>query len=115
MRAVSVTSPVAPARRSAVPSRGAVERPLTPRLDQESRRWLADLRGQGAVHDEAVGRLHELLLKAARFEVARRSRGLAHLRDELDDIAMEAADDALMSVLRRLGDYRGLSRFTTWA
>jgi RNA polymerase sigma-70 factor (ECF subfamily) len=27
---------------------------------------------------------------------------------------MEAADDALMSVLRRLDDFRGASRFTTW-
>jgi RNA polymerase sigma-70 factor (ECF subfamily) len=28
---------------------------------------------------------------------------------------MEAADDALMAVLRRLDDFRGASRFTTWA
>ena len=34
---------------------------------------------------------------------------------ELDDLAMEAADDAMMSVLRRLDDFRGESRFTTWA
>jgi len=41
---------------------------------------------------------------------------LPHLRgDELDDIALEAADDALLSVLRRLDDFRGASRFTTWA
>jgi RNA polymerase sigma-70 factor, ECF subfamily len=41
---------------------------------------------------------------------------LPHLRgNELDDIATEAADDALMSVLGRLEDYRGASRFTTWA
>jgi RNA polymerase sigma-70 factor (ECF subfamily) len=89
---------------------------MTAPLDHESRRWLRDLRGRGAVRDDAVGRLHAMLLRAARFEVARRRRTLPHLRgDELDDMAMEAADDALMSVLRRLGDYRGLSRFTTWA
>ena len=35
--------------------------------------------------------------------------------NELEDIANEAADDALMSVLRRLDDFRGASRFTTWA
>ena len=34
--------------------------------------------------------------------------------DELDDIATEAADDALMSVIRRLDDFKGKSRFTTW-
>ena len=55
-------------------------------------------------------------MRAARFEVARRRPTLPHLRgDELDDIATEAADDALMSVLRRLDDFRGASRFTTWA
>lgn len=63
-----------------------------------------------------MARLHALLLRAARFEVARRRPGLAHLRgDELDDIATEAADDALLSVLRRLDDFAGASRFTTWA
>ncbi len=41
---------------------------------------------------------------------------LPHLRGgELDDIALEAADDALMSVLARLDDFQGRSRFTTWA
>jgi RNA polymerase sigma-70 factor (ECF subfamily) len=63
----------------------------------------------------AVARLHALLLRAAQFEVARRAAGMPHLRgSELDDIALEAADDALVSVLRRLDDFRGDSRFTTW-
>jgi RNA polymerase sigma-70 factor (ECF subfamily) len=84
-------------------------------LDDESRRWLHDLRSDGATHDDAVARLHALLLRAAHFEVARRRPTLPHLRgDELEDIATEAADDALMSVLRRLDDFRGASRFTTW-
>jgi RNA polymerase sigma-70 factor, ECF subfamily len=84
-------------------------------LDGESRDWLRALRGTGAEHDDAVARLHALLLRAARFEVARRRPTLPHLRgDELDDIALEAADDALMSVLARLDDFRGASRFTTW-
>jgi RNA polymerase sigma-70 factor, ECF subfamily len=86
-----------------------------PELDEESRRWLDELRADGAVHDGAVARLHDVLLRAARFEVARRRPTLPHLRgDELHDIALEAADDALMSVLRRLDDFRGASRFTTW-
>jgi RNA polymerase sigma-70 factor, ECF subfamily len=84
-------------------------------LDEESRRWLLDLRSDGSARDEAVSRLHALLLRAARFEIARRRPTLPHLRgNELDDIALEAADDALMSVLRRLDDFRGASRFTTW-
>jgi RNA polymerase sigma-70 factor, ECF subfamily len=84
-------------------------------LDDESREWLRTLRGTGAGHDAAVARLHALLLRAARFEVARRRPTLPHLRgNELDEIALEAADDALMSVLARLDDFRGASRFTTW-
>jgi RNA polymerase sigma-70 factor, ECF subfamily len=84
-------------------------------LDPESRDWLRCLRAEGATRDDAVARLHALLMRAARFEVARRRPTLPDLRgDELEDIATEAADDALMSVLRRLDDFRGASRFTTW-
>jgi RNA polymerase sigma-70 factor, ECF subfamily len=76
----------------------------------------ADLHGKGPAHELAVERLHGLLLRAARFEVGRRRPSLSHLRgDELDEIALEAADDATMNVLRRLDDFRGDSRFTTWA
>jgi len=86
-----------------------------PTLDAESREWLRGLRATGVEHDEAVARLHELLVRAARFEVGRRRAGLPHIRgEELDDLALEAADDALLSVLRRLDDFRGASRFTTW-
>ena len=85
-------------------------------LDPESPDWLQSLRAKDATGQEAIARLHALLLRAARFEVARRRPTLPHLRgDELEDIATEAADDALMSVLRRLDDFRGASRFTTWA
>jgi RNA polymerase sigma-70 factor, ECF subfamily len=83
--------------------------------DVESREWLRDLRSDGATGNEAIARLHALLLRATRFEVARRRSTLLHLRgDELADIATEAADDALMSVLKRLDDFRGASSFTTW-
>jgi RNA polymerase sigma-70 factor, ECF subfamily len=86
-------------------------------LDPESRDWLDGLRAvEPATRDEAVGRLHALLLRAARFEVARRRPSLPHLRgNDLDDIATQAADDALVGVLKRLDDFRGASRFTTWA
>jgi RNA polymerase sigma-70 factor, ECF subfamily len=84
-------------------------------LDEESREWLSSLGGDGAVREAAIARLHALLLRAARFEVARRRPTLPHLRgNELDEIAHEAAHDALLSVLARLDDFRGASRFTTW-
>lgn len=92
----------------------ATTRPLPSELDAESQEWLRTLRVDDT-REEAIGRLHALLLRATRFEVARRRPTLPHLRgNDLDDIANEAADDALMSVLRRLDDFRGASRFTTW-
>jgi RNA polymerase sigma-70 factor, ECF subfamily len=86
------------------------------RAEADSRAWLSVLRGEGAEREAAVARLHELLLRAARFEVSRRRAALSRVRgEELDDIALQAADDALVAVLAKLDDYRGASRFTTWA
>jgi RNA polymerase sigma-70 factor (ECF subfamily) len=63
-----------------------------------------------------VADLHELLLGAARFEVGRRRAAVPHLRgDDYADLAMQSADDALVAVLAKLDDFRGASRFTTWA
>jgi RNA polymerase sigma-70 factor, ECF subfamily len=82
----------------------------------DSDAWLRALRQQGPERERAIARLHELLVRAARFEVSRRRAALSHVRgEELDDLAMQAADDALVAVLGKLDDYRGASRFTTWA
>jgi len=83
--------------------------------DPESREWLVALTGDPRRREEAVTRLHDLLLRAARFEIIRRRSALAQVRgEELDDLATQAADDALMAVLAKLDQYRGDSRFTTW-
>jgi RNA polymerase sigma-70 factor (ECF subfamily) len=85
-------------------------------LDPDSDAWLAALRSSDGRREEAFGRLHALLLRAARFEVNRRRSSLAYLgEEELEALALHAADDALMAVLGKLDDYRGTSRFTTWA
>jgi RNA polymerase sigma-70 factor (ECF subfamily) len=78
--------------------------------------WHLDLHAEGLRRDEAVAHLHGLLLRAARFEVFRRRGSLPQLSAvELDELAQEAADDAAVSVLRRLDDFRGESSFRTWA
>ena len=87
--------------------------PRAATLDPESQELLQALKSSGRAYDDACARLHELLLRAARFEVARRRAGLRSA--EADEIANEAADDALLAILRKLDDFRGLSRFTTWA
>ena len=79
----------------------------------DARIWLDPLRARDA---GATERLHELLLRAARFEIGRRRASLPHLRgDEFDDIAHQSANDALVAVLRKLDTFRGDSSFTTWA
>jgi len=86
-----------------------------PPLDHESRTWLADLTGPPGSRDAAAARLHAYLLRVARFELARRARARGAVLDDADDLAMQAADDALMAIMRKITTYRGESRFTTWA
>jgi RNA polymerase sigma-70 factor, ECF subfamily len=85
-------------------------------LDQNSRVWLERLESTGPERDAAISELHALLLRAARFEVGRRRATFGYLRGgDLDDLAQQSADDALVSILGKLDDFRGRSRFTTWA
>jgi RNA polymerase sigma-70 factor, ECF subfamily len=109
-----MTEPVAGLRSTACEPAAAA--PPSGALDADSRRWLDELALEGHARDDAVLRLHELLLRAARHEVSRRRRMLPHLRgDDHDDLAQQAADDALVAVLAKLAEFRGDSRFTTWA
>jgi RNA polymerase sigma-70 factor (ECF subfamily) len=84
--------------------------------DEASRRWLDGLRSRGPGHDQCVRDLHGLLLRAARREMHRRRAWLGGASGpELDDLAHQAAADALLAIIDNLDSYRGLSRFTTWA
>jgi RNA polymerase sigma-70 factor, ECF subfamily len=86
------------------------------RLDPESRAWLDALDSEGLRREEAVGRLYALLLREARFEVRRRTAFLTHPSGgDLDDLATQAAGDAVVAILAKLGQFRGDSLFTTWA
>jgi RNA polymerase sigma-70 factor, ECF subfamily len=78
--------------------------------------WWLDLTDEGGAGSQALERLREVLLRAARHQVWRLCNLLPGAgSDELEDLAQQAADDALMAVLRRLGTFEGRSRFTTWA
>jgi RNA polymerase sigma factor (sigma-70 family) len=63
----------------------------------------------------ASGRLHEMLLRIARAESHRRGAEQLVTGPELDDLAHQAADDAVLAIMTKLAQFRGESRFTTWA
>jgi RNA polymerase sigma-70 factor (ECF subfamily) len=91
-------------------------RPYGPALDDESEAWIRQLSAHGRERESTVEDLHALLLRATRFEIGRRDRQ-ARVGGSvcLDDLAVQAADDALVAILAKLHTYRGNSRFTTWA
>jgi RNA polymerase sigma-70 factor (ECF subfamily) len=84
-------------------------------LDSESARWVDRLGDRGKVREAAVRDLHDLLRRAAVQEVRRRAAGSSVAGRELDDLATQAADDATYAILAKVDQFRGESRFTTWA
>jgi RNA polymerase sigma-70 factor (ECF subfamily) len=85
-------------------------------LDAQSRAWLRQLRSEGWARDAAIRRLHALLLVEARHEVRRRTAAMTHPSGrDLDELAEQAADDALIAILGKLDQFRGDALFTTWA
>jgi RNA polymerase sigma-70 factor (ECF subfamily) len=85
-------------------------------LDRESAEWLRDLQDDGRTREHAIARLHALLLRIAHREVSRRRATLpGRALEDVDDLCVQAASDALMAVLGKLETYRGAARFTTWA
>jgi RNA polymerase sigma-70 factor (ECF subfamily) len=84
--------------------------------DRETEQWVKQLRPGHPRRDQTVAKLHEVLLRVAFHELSRRRPQLTSISGpELDDLAHQAANDALMKVLASLDKFRGLSRFTTWA
>ena len=100
-----------------VPDPASLSQPALPiELDQQSRHWVERLRSAGAPQPDAIEALFELLHRGTLHEANRRRGSLPQaVVNDLDDLARQAADDAVAAVLRKLPDYRGASRFTTWA
>jgi RNA polymerase sigma-70 factor (ECF subfamily) len=82
----------------------------------EPENWVEVLSVPGPERDEALRRLHDLLLRAARHQLRRMQRLLDSVGAErTDEIANQAADEALVVLLTKLSTFEGRSRFTTWA
>ena len=84
-------------------------------LDAESAEWLRALAEAGPQREVALARLHAMLVRIARGETARRGPRLRITGPELDDLAYQAAADALVAITGKIGQFRGESQFTTWA
>ena len=84
-------------------------------LDEDSSAWLRRLGAQGGEREAAERDLHARLVRIALAEVRRRSASTPVAGPELDDVAHQAAADAMLAILGKLGDFRGESRFITWA
>lgn len=79
------------------------------------RRRLSGLGSTGRTREQALTRLHGLLLRVARAELSRRAARHLISGAELDDLAHQSADEALLAITTKLAQLRGNSRFTTWA
>src|SRR6202035_5952306 len=90
--------------------------PTERELDAESADWLRRLSaGAGALRQQAERELHARLVRIALAEVSRRSSSTPVTGPELTDVAHQAAGDAMLAILAKLADFRGESRFMTWA
>ncbi len=85
------------------------------RLDPGSAEWLRVLSGPGPQREDALARLHGMLVRIALAEARRRGPRLRITGPELEDLAYQAAADALLAITGKLDQFRGESRFTTWA
>jgi RNA polymerase sigma-70 factor (ECF subfamily) len=87
-----------------------------PAGDEHIADWRAELASAGVRRERVLRRLHTFLLGAAYTELGRQLVSELRLTGvEFDDLAHQAADDALMAVLAKLDEFRGESLFTTWA
>ena len=78
--------------------------------------WLNDLSASGKVQEAAIADLRDLLLRAALYFFSRNLSDFHGLnRDEITQRAEDCAQDALIAVLSHLSDFRGDSKFSTWA
>jgi RNA polymerase sigma-70 factor (ECF subfamily) len=76
---------------------------------------LVGLGAGGRERQAAERELHARLVRIALAEVRCQAAGTPVAGQELDDLAHQAAGDAMLAVLAKLADFRGESRFTTWA
>ncbi|MCW2521716.1 MAG: polymerase sigma-70 factor [Frankiales bacterium] len=84
-------------------------------LTADDQRWIHGLASRGERHQQTCRDLHAVLHRVAKIEIAQRRGRTTIGAADLDDIACQAASDALLLVIHKAEQFRGDSRFTTWA
>lgn len=75
-----------------------------------------DLRNGGADSGAALAELRPLMTSVAWFELERRRAQVSDLSTaQVARLVRDASERAGVALLKRLGDYRGQSRFEVWA
>ncbi|WP_406054422.1 sigma-70 family RNA polymerase sigma factor [Kribbella sp. NBC_00889] len=81
----------------------------------ENTAWVSALTADRTERDAGVARLYRILVRSGYAEARWRGARFQLSGPELDDIAHQAAADAVMTICRKVDTFRGDSRFTTWA
>jgi RNA polymerase sigma-70 factor (ECF subfamily) len=83
--------------------------------NRSNKEWLADLQDEER-QAQAIADLREYLLRAVYLYLDRHREDLSRLdRRELEHLAEDFAQDAVLQILDKLDTFQGLSKFTTWA
>jgi RNA polymerase sigma-70 factor, ECF subfamily len=86
---------------------------MKPRTNEQ---WLADLKSDSPEQEEAINDLRTYLLRAVLYFFSQNPGGLGGLaREEIEQVAQDLAQEALLTILEHVEDFRGESKFTTWA
>ncbi len=78
--------------------------------------WLMALRSEGPLQQEALAELRQFLFRAVLVYLQRHRSDVVHLDpEEIEGLAEDSTQEALVQILAKLDTFRGEGKFTTWA
>jgi RNA polymerase sigma-70 factor (ECF subfamily) len=84
--------------------------------DRSNAQWIADLSAEGDAQAEAINDLKHRLERGIYYYLGRERSDLAGMAEtDLQHMAQDLAQDAVLRVIGNLDSFRGDSQFTTWA
>lgn len=85
-------------------------------MERSNEAWLADLQEGSAAQTEAIEDLRQRLKRSILYYLSQERSDLRNLAlQELERMADDLAQDATLRVMENLDNFRGESKFTTWA